>query len=67
MNSPTHEEKRQIFQRHDLFGMLSANEIDSLISFSRIERYTAGREIFAITWFLRTIAPAGSVDRPDSA
>jgi CRP/FNR family transcriptional regulator, cyclic AMP receptor protein len=47
MSSPTHEEKRQIFQRHDLFGMLSANEIDSLISFSRIESYTAGREIFA--------------------
>jgi CRP-like cAMP-binding protein len=47
MSSPTHEEKRQIFQRHDLFGMLSANEIDSLISFSRIERFQAGREIFA--------------------
>ena len=47
MNSPTHEEKRQIFQRHDLFGMLNANEIDSLISFSRIELYPAGREIFA--------------------
>ena len=47
MSSPTHEEKRQIFQRHDLFGMLSANEIDSLISFSRIESYPAGREIFA--------------------
>ena len=47
MSSPTHEEKRQIFQRHDLFGMLGANEIDSLISFSRIELYPAGCEIFA--------------------
>jgi CRP-like cAMP-binding protein len=47
MNSPTHEEKRQIFERHDLFGRLSANEIDSLISYARIERYPADREIFA--------------------
>jgi CRP/FNR family cyclic AMP-dependent transcriptional regulator len=47
MNSPTHEEKRLIFQRHALFGMLSANEIDSLISYARIEHYPAGREIFA--------------------
>jgi CRP/FNR family transcriptional regulator, cyclic AMP receptor protein len=47
MNSPTHEEKRQIFQRHELFGMLSANEIDSLISYSLIESYPVGREIFA--------------------
>jgi CRP/FNR family cyclic AMP-dependent transcriptional regulator len=47
MTSPTHEEKRQIFQRHELFGMLSADEIDSLISYSRIDHYLAGREIFA--------------------
>ena len=47
MNPPTLEEKRQIFQRHVLFGKLSANEIDSLISYARIERYPAGREIFA--------------------
>jgi CRP/FNR family cyclic AMP-dependent transcriptional regulator len=47
MNSPTHQEKRQIFERHLLFGKLSASEIDSLISYSRVERYTAGREIFA--------------------
>jgi CRP-like cAMP-binding protein len=47
MNSPTHQEKRQIFERHLLFGKLSASEIDSLISYSRIERYPAGREIFA--------------------
>jgi CRP/FNR family transcriptional regulator, cyclic AMP receptor protein len=47
MNSPTHEEKRQIFRRHELFGKLSDTEVDSLISYSRIERYAAGREIFA--------------------
>ena len=47
MHSPTHEEKRQIFQRHILFSKLSASEIDSLISYARIERYPAGREIFA--------------------
>ena len=47
MNSPTLEEKRQIFQRHWLFGKLSPHDIDALISYSRVERYTAGREIFA--------------------
>jgi len=47
MSSPTHEEKRQIFQRHFLFGKLSPSEIDTLISYSRVERYRAGREIFA--------------------
>ena len=47
MNSPTHQEKRQIFERHFLFGKLSASEIDSLISYARVERYVIGREIFA--------------------
>jgi CRP-like cAMP-binding protein len=47
MNSPTHQEKRQIFERHFLFGKLSASEIDSLISYSRVERYPASREIFS--------------------
>ena len=47
MSSPTHEEKRQIFQRHFLLGKLSSDEIDALISYARIERYPAGREIFA--------------------
>lgn len=47
MNSPTHQEKRQIFEQHPLFGKLSPGEIDSLISYARIERYPAGREIFA--------------------
>jgi len=47
MNSPTHQERRQIFERHFLFGKLSTSEIDSLISYARVERYPAGREIFA--------------------
>jgi CRP-like cAMP-binding protein len=47
MNSPTHEEKRRIFQQHFLFGKFSPSEIDTLISYSRVERYPAGREIFA--------------------
>ena len=47
MSSPTHEEKRQIFERHFLLGKLSPNEIDALISYARVERYPAGREIFA--------------------
>ena len=47
MNPPTHEEKRQILQRHFLLGKLTPNEIDALISYARVERYPAGREIFA--------------------
>jgi CRP/FNR family transcriptional regulator, cyclic AMP receptor protein len=47
VNSPTHQERRQIFERHLLFGKLSAGEIDSLISYARVDRYPAGREIFA--------------------
>jgi CRP/FNR family cyclic AMP-dependent transcriptional regulator len=43
----SHEEKRKIFERHFLFGKLSASEIDALIGYSRVERYRAGREIFA--------------------
>src|ERR1700736_2798578 len=47
MNSPTHQEKRQIFERHPLFGKLRASEIDPLVSYTRLERYTTGREVFA--------------------
>jgi CRP-like cAMP-binding protein len=47
MDSPTHQEKRQIFEHHFLFGKLSASEIDALISYSRLERYPSSREIFA--------------------
>jgi CRP/FNR family transcriptional regulator, cyclic AMP receptor protein len=43
----SHYEKRKIFESHFLFGNLSASEIDALISYSRVERYRAGREIFA--------------------
>ena len=43
----SHAEKRKIFERHFLFGKLSANEIDALISYARVEHYPAGREIFA--------------------
>jgi CRP-like cAMP-binding protein len=43
----SHDEKRKIFERHFLFGKLSANEIDGLIRYARVERYRAGREIFA--------------------
>ena len=45
--SPRHNQKRKIFERHFLFGKLSASEIDSLISYSHVERYRAGRDIFA--------------------
>jgi CRP/FNR family cyclic AMP-dependent transcriptional regulator len=37
----------QIFQRHPLFGKLSESEIHDLLADSRVERYPAGREIFA--------------------
>jgi CRP/FNR family cyclic AMP-dependent transcriptional regulator len=47
MNDPTHEEKRRIFERHSLLGKLSGGEIDTLLAYSRVERYPAGREIFA--------------------
>jgi CRP-like cAMP-binding protein len=43
----SHDEKRKIFERHFLFGKLSASEIDALISYARVQRYRAGREIFA--------------------
>ena len=38
---------RKIFERHFLFRKLSANEIDALIRYARVERYRPGREIFA--------------------
>jgi CRP-like cAMP-binding protein len=43
----SYDERRKIFERHLLFGKLSAKEIDALISYARVERYRAGREIFA--------------------
>ncbi len=47
MTSPTYEEKRQIFERHFMFGKLSADEIDTLLHYARVERYPAGEEIYA--------------------
>ena len=45
--SPRHDQMRKIFEHHFLFGKLSASEIDALINYSHVERYRAGREIFA--------------------
>ena len=45
--SASHDEKREIFERHFLFGKLRANEIDALIRYARVEHYRAGREIFS--------------------
>jgi CRP-like cAMP-binding protein len=47
MNSPTHQEKRLIFERHFLLGKLSPDEIDTLLHYARVERYPAGEEIYA--------------------
>jgi CRP/FNR family transcriptional regulator, cyclic AMP receptor protein len=47
MTGPTYEEKRRIFERHFLLGKLSLDEIDKLLTYSRVERYPAGHEIFA--------------------
>lgn len=43
----THEEKRKIFERHFLLGRLSGNEIDTLLTYTRVERYPASRVIFS--------------------
>jgi CRP/FNR family transcriptional regulator, cyclic AMP receptor protein len=47
MSSPSHREKRQIFERHYLLGKFSSDEIDTLLTYSRVECYPAGEEIFA--------------------
>src|SRR5260370_14937016 len=47
MNGPTAEEKGQIFGRHFLLGKLSRDEIDTLLHYARVERYSAGHEIYA--------------------
>ena len=47
MNGSTQEEKRRVFEQHFLLGRLSSAEIDALLSYSRVERYPACREIFA--------------------
>lgn len=47
MPGPSYEQRRQLLERHFLLGRLSPGEIDKLLVFARIERYPAGREIFA--------------------
>lgn len=47
MDGPTHQEKRQIFERHFLLGKLSPGEIDTLLHYARVERYPAGEEIYS--------------------
>lgn len=47
MTAPTHAQKRELLQRHDLLGRLDPGEIDALATRARVERYPAGREIFA--------------------
>ena len=47
MDGSTYQEKRRIFEQHFLLKLLSPCEIDTLISYSRVEKYPAGREIFA--------------------
>jgi CRP/FNR family transcriptional regulator, cyclic AMP receptor protein len=47
MGGPTHEEKRDIFERHFLLGKLSRDEIDTLLHYARVKRYPAGYEIYA--------------------
>jgi CRP-like cAMP-binding protein len=47
MLAPTQEEKRELLERHFLLGKLSRRQIDALLSHARVERYPAGREIFA--------------------
>jgi CRP/FNR family transcriptional regulator, cyclic AMP receptor protein len=47
MIGPTYQEKRQIFEQNFLLGKLSPSEIDALLTYSRVERYPAGEEIFA--------------------
>jgi CRP/FNR family transcriptional regulator, cyclic AMP receptor protein len=47
MTGPTHDEKRQILEQDFLLGKLSHSEIDTLLAYSRVERYPAGEEIYA--------------------
>jgi len=41
MAGPTYEEKRQILERHFLLGKLTTGEVDTLLAYSRVERYPA--------------------------
>jgi len=47
MRALTAAEKRKLFERHALFGILSAEDIDALLLRARFEHYPAGHLIFA--------------------
>ena len=47
MTGLTYQEKRRIFEQHYLLGKLGSQEIDALITYSRVERYPKDEEIFA--------------------
>src|SRR5208282_2150035 len=47
MQTPSHAEKRKLLERHFLFGRLKATELDSLLTYTRIEHFAAREEIFA--------------------
>jgi CRP/FNR family transcriptional regulator, cyclic AMP receptor protein len=46
MTSPSHQERQQIFERNYLLGKLLPEEIDALLTYSRVQHYAAGDEIF---------------------
>ncbi len=46
MIGSTHQEKRQIFAQHVLLGKLSEDEIERLVTYSRVEHYPAGEQLF---------------------
>jgi CRP-like cAMP-binding protein len=47
MPLPTPSEKRRLFEGHALFGQLPPADLDALLRHARVERYPAGRAIFA--------------------
>jgi CRP/FNR family transcriptional regulator, cyclic AMP receptor protein len=47
MTSLSHQERRKIFEQNYLLGKLLPEEIDTLLTYSRVERYPAGEEILA--------------------
>lgn len=47
MTGLSYQERRQIFERNSLLGKLSPEEIDALLTYSRVKSYPAGDEIFA--------------------
>jgi CRP-like cAMP-binding protein len=47
MPLPSLTERRRLFEGHSLFGKLPPPDLDALLLHARVERYPAGREIFA--------------------